>query len=1301
MDNRRKEGGKGFRIIVGLFLGVFLWLGLGALWKARLSRAQEVNGGKELRLTYITCTPSRAIAEAAAELKGEGIRFDLDLLYPLDLREERVSESELRERLERADAVILDLRGGAYGLDKILDDVFEESPRQIVLSMPYAPAVMPYIRLGSFSGKVMAERMNFGQTEISDPASMMRWVRRTQNTVEKAGKYIPVTYMKDLRNYIRFTKYLYGGGRENYANMFRLILSYMDIEIRPTGDPIEPKEHGIYHPDLGYLDDLPGYFAAKPRDPSRPTLGMLFFGGMHLDQAADTLLEIEKNLPDFNILPLYTDGFTTIEGMRNYFLGNGTPRVDAILSMQWFRLNGGPLGGDPRPTIEVLKKLDVPVFAPAMMFMQRIDDWERSERGLDMIETIAAITWPEMDGCIEPIPVCGLAEARYKDTNYSEVVPIPERVERVSGRIRNRVALREKPNAQKRIALIIYNYPPGEASLGSAAYLDTFASLDEILKQLEQAGYKVKMPEKELSEIFTDFHFANSGRWLDPAKIIDKGFLLKKHEYLDLFNDIPESARKRVTEQWGKPPGNVMTINSGILIPALELGNILVGIQPSRPPIRNVDLARAAHDRTIPPHHQYIAFYRWLEDVWKADALVHIGTHGLLEFMPGKELAPAREDFPDILIGNIPHFYLYHILNTSEATIAKRRAYATLMSYNSPPYSEAGLYETYLELDDLIQQYQASASDPARAGRLMEMVTEKAKDLNLGNMNIDGLHDELYRLKRSIIPQGLHIIGKGYDRAKGKDFLKLILRYDRGGLKSLERILATARGIDYNRILKEPDKRARLSAELEPEIERLIDMALEKGPDAAARSSRVSRSLRRELEGSLRFGLEVMEKFINNRAELESLLRALDGRYIEPGAGGDVIREPEVLPSGRNLFQFDPAKVPTELAVERGGLAAENTIRQYLEADAGRYPESVAVVLWGFETTGTGGETIGQVLQYLGIRVNRNFGGWDMKLELIPLSELKRPRIDCLVSMCGFFREMFPWQVDLLDRAFRMVSELDEPDEMNFIKKHSCENRKILDPEIKSNGLDPETAERIASARLFGPASGEYGTRMIPLIEDSVWDKEESLAEAHVDSMAYLHGKNLHAIRADEIYRRNLKRVSLVSQIIYSHDYDLVDLDHYYEFFGGLARSVEMECGKKPMLLFSDSRRELMETESAGRVLDRSIRSRLLNPNWIDSMLEHDWHGAQKVADRVQYLIGWSATTHTVPSWTYGQVAERFVFDEDRKKQLAEANPFATHELMERLMEAYRRGYWDATEEDIKKLEQSLLELDASLESKS
>ena len=1244
-----------------------------------------------MKVACITTVATTSIAEAVGELRKKGVEVELRLFYPNEIDEELLAEDEFGEQLRESDVVLIDVRGGGR-TEETLCRVLEGT-KQMVITFIGSSMLMSLTKLGSFSMGRFARRMEVSQV-MENPETMWKKIQRIQKIIETSGKILPLKYLRDARNYMKLMKYWSYGGKENYRNMFLLLAQYLGVEAEKPQDPIEFGEYGIYHPDYGYFTDLREFIHKTPFDQSKPRIGVLCYGGMHLDQNIPTIKALMNELGEFTFIPVYTDGFHNLRAMREYFSLEGKTAVDCVIALWWFRLNGGPLGGDPKPTVKLLNELNVPLFCPAPMLMGEVKKWEESPQGLSPIEIICAVVWPELDGMIEPIPCCGLREVEVEGIGCREVAPIEDRVKHITGRVRNWVRLKNTPNSQKRVAIIVYGYPPGEASIGKAAYLDTFNSVERLLERLKGEGFGIKLPQKPLHQLFEEHHMVNSGEWLGKEGMLENCFSVPVKQYLSLFDDLPLQSKEEVIQSWGEPPGEIMTCNGNILIPGIELGNCFVGLQPARPPLGKEDVVRAAHDKTKPPHHQYIAFYKWLEEVWKADAIIHVGTHGLAEFMKGKEVGMSQNCFPDILIGEMPHLYIYHVINTSESTIAKRRLYGTMIDYNSPPYTTSDVYEDYVGLEDLIHEFgEAKSVDPIRAKRVEEKILNKAKELNFKGDEVDKIHDELYEMKRSIIPKGLHILGEEYSRQDLKEFVEFLLRYDRGEIKSLPRIIAASRGIDYDGMVGDKKLRAMVLGEIEASCGEIVECSLKSGVKQAVKESEVKGGYQKDLAKTLEFGLRVVKDYADNGAELQNIVRGLDFEFIEPALGGDVIRSPEVLPTGRNLYQFDPNKVPTETAVERGREIAENTLKYHLKGK-GRYPESTGIILWGFETTKTQGETIGQILDYLGVKIARKYGDWSPQIEVIPLEELGRPRIDCLIQICGFFREMFPNLMRLMDKAFNIVADLDEPAEMNFVRKHSLENWE----ELNNQGLSPQVARKVANARIFGPPPSEYGTRMLPLVEDSVWEKEEDLAQAYIGSMCYLHAENIHAKEADKIYRKNLANVDLVSQVRDSHDYEVTDLDHYYEFFGGMAKSVEMVKGEKPEMVVSDTTKEVIETEFVADAINRGVRTRLLNPKWIDGMLKHDFHGAQHIADRVENLLGLAATTNVVENWVWSGVAQRYVFDEEMWRRLMENNHWAAKEIAERLLETERRGYWQATEEEIGKLKQAYLEIEEWIE---
>lgn len=1244
-----------------------------------------------------TIAVSSSFADAVREIREDyGEVIEPRLYYVHEIIEELVDEHTVREDLITSDIVLLDVRSRGRPLD-LAREVLSDQKKTVITLVGGTTEVMSLTRVGSFSPAKMFKKQK------PSAKGYMDWgkIRRIQNMIEKMGTALPFGSLKHARNWIRAMNYWKYSGKRNIKNLLLFVAKTYGGQNVKFEPPVEFPDEGIYYPKLDRFYTSLDDYRNENCDPEKPSVGILFYGGMHFESSVVGVSElIEKLEPTVNVIPVYSDGVNNLKAIRKFFFKNGKPIINAAVSFIWFRINGGPLGGEPQQTLEVLKDLNIPIFDAAPMYMREIEKWKKSTQGFSPVELIAAITLPELDGLIEPVPSLGLRNLDYSDTLGADVkstVAIEDRIERIAGRILNWINLRGKKNSEKKIAIVLYNYPPGEDNLGNAAYLDVFTSLDKILERLRKENYNVGDGKQvNFSEFFLSQGLVNSGKWSPKKLTSQNAIIVPVDKYWEWFGELSEDMRKEVIKEWGDPPGNIMSYDSSFLILGVELGNVFVGLQPTRGVHENS--AKAYHDKNMPPHHQYIAFYKWLEREWGADAVIHLGTHGTIEFMKGKEAGMSSECYPDFLIGNMPHLYVYHITNPSEAMIAKRRSYATLINHMSPPYTQSGLYEGFGELEELINEYyEAKLQDPVRAKRVQPRIVEKAKEFNINSTSVEEIYDELFAFKRSIIPSGLHVFGEKYKDDDLTDFISFVLRYDRGEIKSLNRILSESMGINYDYALNHLNENhngssfGQILSEIEGKAKDIIRLSLD-SVEAGIKFSGIKKNLIKYLKKTLSYGLEVASD-LERSNEMDSLIEALNGNYIFPNLGGDPIRTPEVLPTGSNTYQFDPRLVPSDAAYQRGVEIAEKTLKQYYDKN-GRYPESVAVVLWGFETVKTRGETVGQILGYLGVQIVREKSIWFPKLKLIPLEELGRPRIDVVVNICGFFRDMFPDTMKLLNEAFNMVASLDEKENRNYVKKHSEELYRLLVREFS----DEKMVKRLSNARIFGPRSGEYGTRLTRLIETSNWDSESQVAEAYTASMNNVYAENVHGEQVDMIYRKALSNVELVSQVRDTHEYEVTDLDHYYEFFGGLSKAVENIKGEKPEMLISDTTKELIKTETVDKAIQRGVRTRLLNPKWIDGMLKHHYHGGQKVAERVEYLLGFAATTNKVDNWIWSKVAEDYVFNEEMRKRLQENNKWALHEMMGRLLEANQRGYWQATQEELDKLRRLYLEVEGELE---
>ena len=1206
-----------------------------------------------------------------------------------DIEEEIVPLDTVRQALSAAQMVFLDIRGGgrAAGLAAA---TLSQTQQPVLVLVGGSPEILRLARLGSFSlAQIMARSQ--GQGGSGARSLSLPRVQQFMRLLEKGGSLLPFGRLRHARNWARAVRYWLHGGAENIKNLLVFIgREYAGLKLPKAAPPREFPARGIYDLFSGrYYQHVSDFLQARHYRPGAPTVGLLFYGGMHFEQSlvpAQAVANMLQERYNLQVVPVFATAGHNLQAIEQFFFVQGQPCIDALVYFQWFQLTSFS-GEPPEATQALLQRLNVPVFNAAPLYGRKISAWEETIQGFSPVETLTAVILPELDGMIEPLPTAGLEERQEAlfGGRVRAVAPIPDRIERLAARVANWVRLRRLANREKRVAFILYDYPPGEDNLGSAAYLDVFASLREILAAMHSQGYVVgPLPEPDqLAERFLSQGLINTARWLDSRLPLQAGKTLHAAAYTPLLQRLPAAAE--LSPLWGRPPGEIMVAEGQLILPYLEFGHVLIGVQPARGFHDAPDTI--SHDQTLPPHHQYVAFYRWLEEVWRPDVLVHVGTHGTLEFLKGKEVGLSQTCWPENLLGNLPHLYIYHAVNASEATIAKRRSLGVLVNYNSPSFDAAGLYDDYAVLDDLIGEYwEARQLDPGRSERLARLIQEKAQALHLSAAAIPAIQEELVLLKRSIIPKGLHILGTPPNPEEAVAFASLLLRYERGQIPSLHRLLAARRGVDYQELLRQPQQAGAgqagaLLAQIDQEVQELVRRALLQGelpPDP-------------EMQRALTFAREVTDRWRQSK-EISNLLRGLAGEYIEPGLGGDPLRNPEVLPTGRNSYQFDPRLIPSEEALQRGRAIAEQTLEHYYRQH-GTYPASTAVILWGFETTKTRGETIGQILAYLGVTIAPQANPWYKKLTVIPLAELGRPRIDCLVQICGFFRDMFPNVLDLLNRAFAMVAELDEPAEQNFVRRQT----EALLAKLPS-GIPDDKRRKLAVGRIFGPKPGEYGTRTINLIESSAWQREEEITQLFVNNMCHLYGPNLHGEACLPAYEARLRRVELVSQIRDSHEYEIVDLDHYYEFFGGLARSVEATRGQAPAMLITDTTKEVLRTETVGEALQRGIRTRLLHPQWIEDLLQHHFHGGQKISERVENLLGFAATTHAVDNWVFSAVAQRYILDDDLFRRLAANNRFAAEAIIRRLLGAAQRGYWQASEEELQALRERYLELEGLIE---
>ena len=1241
---------------------------------------------EKLQILFIdSSTLGQQMVRGLQELETQfGQLWELKIYSARRLEEGLVNPEEFRQDLQLSPIVLIDIRGEGRAL-ALLQGFLGELPNTVIPLLGGSKDLMAMAKLGALK---MGEL--FALPEAQEDLSRLYVVEQLFPLVKKLGQ---PRLFPHVGNWAKAIQYWRNSGQENIKNLLLMVSrEYGGLKDLPAAaDPLELPPGAIVHPKLSKIyEDLEEYLADYGYDPGKGTVGILYYSGMHHDNSlVPTKALIEKLEPQVNVVPIISDGITNLSALEKFGFREEQPLLDCLINLTWFRLNGGPRGGNEDETRVLLKKMNIPCLHPIPMYSREKEKWLEEPRGISPIEFIANVIMPELDGMVEPIPICAVTSSQEgQQWDLQQVEALPDRVDRIANRAIQWAKLHKTANQDKKVAIILYNYPPGEDNMGNAAYMDVFESIKAILDRMKNEGYSIADWPEDLVEAFLERRMVNSPKWSSLVQDKDNYIRVDKKDYLKWLEERPDILAK-VEASWGKAPGTIMALPEELLLPGLQLGNVTIVLQPARGVHDEPD--KAYHDKDLPPHHQYLAFYRWLEKDFQADVIFHIGTHGTLEFTPGKEMAMSGDCYPDFLLGNVPHLYIYQVGNPSEAMLAKRRSMATLVSYNTPAVTSSGLYGNLLALEQLLaEREEAILLNPPRVKLIEKEIWQKVEENHWEELQtIEDVEGQLAKFKRTAIPKGLHVFGQTYDRQEKIDFLTFILRYDRGDLKSVNRILAEARGWNWDALLQKPNRK---TEEIDQQAAQLVAEYLDSLAEAV-KYYELNQEAQEQITKTLEFAQSFLEKLEQDQ-ELPSLINGMNAGYIMPNLAGDPIRSPEVLPTGTNSYQFDPMQVPSDSAYSRGQEIAENTIKQYLEIH-GEYPKSTGVILWGFETSKTRGETIGQILTYLGVKVKRKPGDWFPKLEIIPLEELGRPRIDVVITICGFFRDMFPNLVQLLDRAFRMVAQLEEEEKSNFVRAHSLQVAQELEEKLGDKSL----AWKMSQSRIFGPKNGTYGTRLTGIIETSNWEEETQLGDAFLEDMQHIYGEEFQGTPAQDIYQKQLSRVEVVSQIQDTYQYEVTDLDHYYEYFGGLAKSVQVASGgRKPELLVTNTSSEVIVTEDVGKAIRRGLQTRLLNPEWIDGMLEHHYHGAQQISDRVEYQLGLAATTNKVESWMWSSVTETYLFDEEMLKRMKENNPFAVMEIMNRLFEAQQRGYWEATEEELERLKELYLQLEGEIE---
>jgi cobaltochelatase CobN len=1129
-------------------------------------------------------------------------------------------------------------------------------------------------------------------------------------------------------------EYLRRGGVRNTENLLRFVADTVLLE----GYGFEPAsalpEVGVYHPRL--LEGSSVEELLVRHDPARPTVGVIFYRAHWMSgntTFVDALVEALE-AAGANALPIYcyslragADGeVPALKMLENrvdclvttVLAGGGSNAADAYRS------------GSPEEWSEwevpALEDLGVPVMQGICTTSTR-EAWLASDAGLSPLDTAWQVAIPEFDGRIVGVPFSfkeRLGEGSPVGAPLTLYHADPERTARLAGLAARFASLGRLPNTEKKVAVLLSNYPTKHSRVGNAVGLDTPVSAIGLLGALREAGFAIDDAPADGDELIHSLIAAGGHdlEFLTGDQLRDAAGRLSTERYVGWFARLPEGLRSEVEEHWGSPPGELYVDGRDFVVAGLVFGNVFVGIQPPRGFGENP--IAIYHDPDLPPTHHYLAAYWWMIEEFGADAIVHLGKHGTLEWLPGKSLGLSTACAPDAALRDVPLFYPFVVNDPGEGTQAKRRAHATVVDHLIPPMTRAEVYDDLAKLEQLLDEYyQVETLDPSKLPAIRVRIWETLRDAELHRdlgveeqpeafgdflTHVDGY---LCEIKDLPIRGGLHVLGETPEAEPLRHLVASILRLGAGEIPGLRRAIGNAFGLDEKSLAENGGTKAKAPPALAKRFPRTVVTAsdlldrLEEAQQAlllalqacnwdAGATATVCEDVLGLVDAgvirTLRFAAdEVVPRLMRTPEEMGNLLSGLGGGYVPAGPSGSPTRGlVNVLPTGRNFYSVDPKALPSRLSWEVGQGLAEDLLRRYLDEE-GRYPESVGIVVWGTAAMRTQGDDIAEILALLGVRPvwneeSRRVTGF----EVIPLRELGRPRIDVTVRISGFFRDAFPNLISLLDDAFTTVAALDEPDDSNFVKKHAGEE--------KSEGAH----ERRSTTRIFGSKPGAYGAGLLPLMDARNWHTDEDLAEVYAVWGGYAYGRGLDGIEAREAMESNLRRTEVAVKNVDNREHDVFDSDDYFQYHGGMIAAVRALTGSDPKAYIGDSADpSRVKTRDLSEEVRRVFRSRVANPKWIGAMQRHGYKGAFELSATVDYLFGYDATAGVVEDWMYRDVTRKYVLDEEVRDFMQRSNPWALRAISERLLEATERGLWSEPDtEDLEALKQIYLENEGMLE---
>lgn len=1211
---------------------------------------------------------------ATAALRREIPSLELRMHVAADWMTEPATAQACRDDLATADVVVVTQLFLEEQAAEIVPTLTEHRERYdaLVCAMSCGE-VMRLTRMGRFSmaapeggepspwsPAAIFRRLRGASKDRSAGEAQMRQLRR----VPQLLRFIPGT-AQDVRAYYLVLQYWLSGSEDNLVNLVRLLVGRYAAGTRAAlrksveaAPPTEYPETGVYHPDLAgtHLSaDADDVLHLRTTDGRAGTVGLLVLRSYLLAGNTAHYDAVIRALEarGFRVLPAFAAGLDSRPAAEHVFTGgDGRPRIDALVSLTGFPLVGGPAFSDADAARAMLARLDVPYLAVQPLEFQTVDEWTADPRGLAPLQATLMVALPELDGATGPMVFAGKAA-----DGTTGAQPVADRVERLADRVTRWVALRRAPKAERKVGVVLFHFPPNAGNAGTAAYLAVWESLHNLLRSMRDDGYTVDVPASvdELRRRVTEGNAERTGALANVHARITADAHLRAEPWL-----------REIEAVWGPAPGRQQSDGATIQILGERFGNVFVGLQPAFG--YEGDPMRLLFERGFAPTHAFSAFYRWLRQDFGAHALLHFGTHGALEFMPGKQAGLSAACWPDRLVGDVPNVYLYASNNPSEGVLAKRRGAATLVSYLTPPVTHAGLYRGLLELKASLDRWRAlpPSADEQRPA-LAALIQTQAAAVGLAEtepawaedapQRIIDLQSRVLEVEYALIPHGLHVAGEGIAEEARIDTLAAMGRIhcDDGGPSSdlVRHVVAT-----------------------------LVRTGSVDSAEEAARPLGIDPDALRTTLGELHRA----DRLLAEDHEIPALLRALDGRFIAPAPGGDLLRTTEVLPTGRNLYGFDPFRVPSAFAMREGRAQAERLLARH-RADTGSVPETVAMVLWGTDNLKSEGTPLAQALALLGAEPRFDSYGRLAGARLVPLSDLGRPRVDVVVTLSGIFRDLLPLQTKLLAEAAWLAATADEPDDQNPVRRHTREHAESL-------GCDLETA----ALRIFSNADGAYGANVNFLVESGRWSEEDEIADTFVRRKSFAYGRGGRGEQAPALMRRALAGADLTFQNLESVELGVTDVDQYVDGLGGMSRAVQRERGDAVPVYVADATRGEAKVRTLDEQVSLEARTRMLNPRWYEGMLRHGAEGVRQIEAHVTSTLGWSATTGAVAPWVYTETTKVYVLDREMRSRLAELNPAAATRMAGRLLEANERGYWTPTDDVLDALRSAADELEDRLE---